>query len=95
MPQVNVASGATSTVAVATRDSGPLEGSLINRGPNSAWLEITDPAANVTASAGAGNAAEVKLGEGIDFRLDRGEAIRARCAAAETARLDVIQSAVT
>lgn len=92
MPQVNVTNAAVSTVLEATRASGPQEGSIVNRGPNSAWVEIAAPNAGITTGAGAGNATELKMGESIQVALARGEALRAKCAATETARLDVLAS---
>lgn len=86
MPRVAVTSAADVVVVTSTRASGRLVGSAINRGPDGVRCDVGDAAATVDMAG-----PELRLGEAIDFALDRGEALKARCAAG-TASLDVFVS---
>lgn len=93
MPQVNVGTTTVSALA-ATRATGQVAGTVVNRGPNSVWCDLAKPNTDVTPGAGDGNSSELRLGESVDVQLHSGEALRCRCAAGESARLDVFQSSV-
>lgn len=93
MPQVNVGTSTVSALA-ATSNTGPLTGTVVNRGPNSVWLELTGAAATITVGPGNGNASELRVDEAVDVNVHIDQALRCRCAAGESARLDVIASGV-
>lgn len=87
MPRVAVTADADEILAESTRTSGSLSGSAINRGPDDARVDVMDADADVDMAG-----PQVLVGEALDFTLERGEAVKARCETGETASFDVFVS---
>jgi hypothetical protein len=86
--RVSVSSSGVATIAaVPGQYEGQVEVQLVNRGPNSIFI---DDANSVTAAAGF----EVKLGEGFHKQLGRNEAVYGICASSETAIVHVFRDDV-